>query len=44
MSADIGLENDVVVSPIVIPYDEFMEYKGNLPYYMNIVKEGRKIG
>lgn len=44
VSADIGLENDVVVSPIVIPYDEFMEYKGNLPYYMNIVKEGQKIG
>ena len=26
ISADIGLENDVVVSPTVIPYDEFEEY------------------
>lgn len=39
ISADVGLENDVVVSPIVIPYDEFEEYKDKLPYYMNILKE-----
>jgi predicted nucleotidyltransferase len=31
ISADIGLENDVVVSPTVIPYDEFEEYKEKLP-------------
>ena len=30
ISADIGLENDVVVSPTVIPYDEFEEYKEKL--------------
>ena len=44
LSADLGLENDVVVSPMVIPYDEFMKYKESLPYYRNIEKEGRKIG
>lgn len=44
MSADIGLENDVVVSPAVIPYDEFEEYKETLPYYMNILREGKRIG
>jgi predicted nucleotidyltransferase len=44
MSAEIGIENDVVVSPTVIPYDEFEEYKETLPYYMNILKEGKKIG
>lgn len=43
-SAEIGLENDIVVSPTVIPYDEFMEYKQSLPYYRNIAEEGRKIG
>lgn len=43
-SAEIGLENDVVVSPTVIPYDEFEAYKDKLPYYRNICKEGRKIG
>lgn len=44
VSADIGLENDVVVSPTVIPYDEFEEYKEKLPYYRNIAKEGMRIG
>ena len=44
ISADIGLENDVVVSPTVIPYDEFEEYKEKLPYYRNIAREGRQIG
>lgn len=44
ISAEIGLENDIVVSPTVIPYDEFEKYKETLPYYKNIVKEGRKIG
>lgn len=43
-SADLGLENDVVVSPSVIPFNEFEKYKNVLPYYMNIVKEGRRIG
>ncbi len=44
ISADIGLENDVVVSPTVIPFDEYEEYKQTLPYYMNIWKEGKQIG
>lgn len=44
ISADIGFENDVVVSPTVIPFDEFEEYKQTLPFYMNIRKEGKQIG
>ena len=36
LSADIGLEYDIVVSPTVIPYDEFETYKEVLPYYRNI--------
>ena len=43
-SAEIGLENDVVVSPTVIPYDEFEFYKDKLPYYINLCREGKKIG
>lgn len=35
--------NDVVVSPTVIPFDEFEEYKQTLPFYMNIRKEGKQI-
>lgn len=44
ISADIGLENDVVVSPTVIPFDEYERYKQILPYYINIWKEGKQIG
>ena len=44
MSAEIGLENDVIVSPMVIPYDEFLRYRKVLPYYRNIVEEGKRIG
>ena len=43
-TAEVGLENDVVVSPSVIPYDEYMKYKETLPYYRNIAEEGQKIG
>lgn len=41
--ADISLEYDTVVSPTIIPYEEFENYKEILPYYKNIVKEGVKI-
>ena len=44
VSVDIGLENDVVVSATVIPFDEFEMFKRILPYYINIVKEGAEIG
>ena len=44
VSAELGLENDIIVSPTVIPYEEFMKYKQTLPYYRNIAEEGKKIG
>lgn len=44
LSAEIGLEYDTVVSPTVIPYDEFEAYKEVLPYYRNIINGGRRIG
>lgn len=43
-SAELGLENDIVVSPTVIPFDEFEKYKQSLPYYRNIAEEGKRIG
>ena len=43
-ASDIGLEYDAVVSPVVIPYDEFIQYKDKLPYYRNIDKEGIIVG
>lgn len=43
-SAELGLENDVVISPTVIPANEFEKYKNILPYYKNIRKEGILVG
>lgn len=42
-SFDIGLEQDVVLSPTAIPYDEFQQYQNDLPYYKNIADEGVEI-
>lgn len=44
IAADLGMERDVVISPAVIPYNEFVRYKDELPYYRNIIQEGLKIG
>ena len=43
-SAELGLENDVVISPAMIPADEFEKYKTILPYYRNIDEEGILVG
>ena len=43
-SADLELEYGTIVSPTVIPEDEFEKYREALPYYRNIVKEGVEIG
>ncbi|MBR4514208.1 MAG: nucleotidyltransferase domain-containing protein [Lachnospiraceae bacterium] len=43
-SDDLGMENEVVISPVVIPYDEFEKYRKKLPYYRNIDMEGRRVG
>ena len=42
-TADLGYENDIIISPSVIPYKEFEDYKNILPYYMNIEQEGIEI-
>ena len=44
IAADLGLENDIIISPTVIPYNEFLQYQEKLPYYRNIIKEGVKVG
>lgn len=44
IAADLGLENDIIISPTVIPYNEFLLYQEKLPYYRNIIKEGVKVG
>lgn len=44
VSSELELEYGTIVSPTVIPYDEYMEYNDVLPYYRNIQKEGVTIG
>lgn len=42
-SSDLELEYGTIISPTVIPYDEFEKYKNDLPYYRNIQQEGVEI-
>ncbi|MCD7762418.1 MAG: nucleotidyltransferase domain-containing protein [Lachnospiraceae bacterium] len=37
---DLELEYETLVSPTVIPLDEYERYKKDVPYYSNIEKEG----
>ena len=39
-TAEMELDYDVIISPTVIPKDEFDKYKAVLPFYRNIEMEG----
>ena len=39
-SCELELEYDTILSPTVIPYEEFKQYQTVLPYYRNISQEG----
>lgn len=41
---DLELEYGVIISPTVIPADEFTKYRTALPYYANIAKDGIEYG
>lgn len=43
LTCDLELEYETVLSAAVIPYEEFEQYKKDLPYYRNIVNEGVEI-
>lgn len=43
ISADLELEHGIIISPTVIPYEEYEKYKEDIPYYRNISREGVKI-
>ena len=43
ISSDLELEYDTILSPTVIPYEEYIRYIDVLPYYKNIEKEGVEI-
>ena len=40
LSSDLELEYETILSPTVIPYEEFEKYREDLPYYRNIANEG----
>lgn len=40
VSSDLELEYGLILSPTVIPYEEFLQYQDDLPYYRNIAQEG----
>lgn len=42
-SCELELEYGTILSPTVIPYEEFEKYRDDLPYYRNIAKEGVEI-
>lgn len=42
-TCDLELKYEIVLSPAVIPYEEFEKYKTDLPYYKNIADEGVNI-
>lgn len=42
-ASELELDYEVVISPTVIPYNEFENYKDILPYYKNILQEGVKL-
>lgn len=43
ISSELELEYGIIISPTIIPYDEYMKYKDDVPYYKNIQKEGVNI-
>ncbi len=43
ISSDMELEYGTILSPTVIPYDEYERFVEDLPYYRNIAREGVEI-
>lgn len=43
ISSDMELEYGTILSPTVIPYDEYERFVEDLPYYKNIAREGVEI-
>ena len=39
-SSELEIECETILSPTVIPCDEFEKYRESLPYYKNIEREG----
>ncbi len=42
-SLELELEYETIISPTVIPFEEYEKYREDIPYYRNIEKEGVEI-
>lgn len=40
---DVSIDYETVISPTVIPYQEYLKWKEDIPYYRNIDKEGIRV-
>jgi uncharacterized protein len=40
---DLDLKYEVIISPIMINYGIFKKYEDVLPFYINIVREGKRV-
>jgi len=40
---ELSYINDVIVSPTVIPYDEYLKYRDTMAFFKNIEKDGIRI-
>ncbi|MBE5899893.1 MAG: nucleotidyltransferase domain-containing protein [Lachnospiraceae bacterium] len=40
---DVSIDYETIISPTVIPYQEYMKWKEDIPYYHNIDKEGIRV-
>ncbi len=43
ISVELEIEYETVISPTVIPFEEYEKYKEDMPYYRNIQKEGVEV-
>lgn len=43
VSFELEIDYETIISPTVIPFDEYKEYQDCIPYYQNIKKEGVRI-
>ena len=44
ISSDLGMQFNVLISPILQGIDEFNKFKNDLPFFRNVTHEGVRIG
>ncbi len=44
ISSDLGMQYNVMISPMLQGIDEFDKFKNDLPFFRNVMLEGVRIG